>query len=388
MSQRVCVVTGSRAEYGMLYWVLQDIRADPEMELQLVVTGMHLSPEFGMTVREIERDGFPIVRRVEMLLSSDAPGGIAKSIALGVSGLSDALESLAPDVVVLFGDRFEMLAAAQACLVHNVPVAHIAGGDVSEGAFDEAIRHAITKMAHVHLVTNEQSARRVRQLGEDPRHIHVVGSPALDHLRRTPLLARPQLEQSLGTRLSSRNLLITFHPVTLEAREEKSQLDELLAALDSLNEDVMLWFTHPNADTGGRSIAAALDEWVAQRRERARVYASLGQARYLSLMSQVDAVVGNSSSGLYEAPSFGVATVNIGDRQRGRLAAASVIHCPPQRQAIRDAIDRAMRLDCTGVVNPYGDGRSAGRIVAALRAMPPKAALLKKHFHFLDDGHG
>ncbi len=309
---RVCAVTGSRAEYGLLYWVLHDLAADPAFELQLVVTGMHLSHEFGLTVSEIEADGLPIARRVEMLLSSDSPGGIAKSIALGVIGFSDALEQLAPDVMLVLGDRFEILAAVQAALVHNVPVAHIAGGDTTEGAFDESIRHAITKMSHLHLVTNELSARRVRQLGEDPARIHVVGSPGLDHLRRRPLLERAELEASLGHRLGRRNLLVTFHPVTLEPGAAEGQMGELLAALDTLDDDTTLWFTRPNADTGGRAIGAVLDAWLDGRGRRAHAYPSLGQLRYLSLMAQADAVVGNSSSGLYEAPSFGVPTVNVG----------------------------------------------------------------------------
>lgn len=379
--RRICVVTGSRAEYGLLYWILHDLRADLDMELQLVVTGMHLAPEFGMTVREIEADGFEISRRVEMLLASDTPGGVAKSMGLGVIGLSDALEQLAPDLVLMLGDRYEILAAAGACLLHRVPVAHIAGGDTSEGAIDESIRHAVTKMSHVHFVTNEQSAQRVRQLGEDPLRIHIVGSPGLDHLRRRPLLERSALEHALGAQLGARNLLVTFHPVTLAADNGRQQLVELLAALDSLPPDIVLWFTRPNADAGGRSLSVMLDDWVAMRRDRAHVYSSLGQLRYLSLMSLVNAVVGNSSSGLYEAPSFYVPTVDVGDRQRGRLAAASVLRCEPQSQAIRAAIHKAMALDCTDIVNPYGDGRSAARIVDILRALPPTDQLLRKSFH-------
>ena len=385
--KKVAVVTGSRAEYGLLYWVLYDLRAAPGIELQLIVTGMHLSPEFGLTVKEIERDGFAIARRVEMLLSSDTPGGVAKSIGLGVMGMSDALEQLRPDVVLVLGDRFEILAAAQACLVHNIPLAHIAGGDTTEGAFDESIRHAITKMAHVHFVTNELSAHRVRQLGEDPRHVHVVGNPGLDHLKRLQLLDREALVESLGAPLAACNLLITFHPVTLEPGVSEHQFGALLAALDTMGDDTALWFTRPNADTGGRALSAALDSWAAPRAGRAHVHSSLGQVRYLSLMAQVDAVVGNSSSGLYEAPSFRVPTVNIGDRQRGRLSSASVIDCVPQRAAIERAIAQALTLDCSAVVSPYGDGHAAARIVAALQALPPRAELLKKHFHLIETTH-
>ena len=246
----------------------------------------------------------------------------------------------------------------------------------------ESIRHAITKMAHLHLVTNELSARRVRQLGEDPASVLVTGSPGLDHLRRLPLLGRAELEAALGAPLGRRNLLVTFHPVTLEPEEGVRQQDELLAALAELPEDTVLWFTRPNADTGGRSLAQALDAWAAGR-ANVRVFSSLGQLRYLSLMAQVDAVAGNSSSGLYEAPSFRVPTINIGDRQRGRTAPESVIQCEPERAAIAAALEQSQGLDCSAVVNPYGDGDAAPRIVAAVRALAGSAASLKKVFHLL-----
>ncbi len=388
MARRVCVITGSRAEYGLLYWVLHELRADPAFELQLVVTGMHLAHAFGHTVDEIEKDGFAIARRVDMLVAGDRASSTAKSIGLGVIGMSDALESLRPDIVVVLGDRFEILAAAQACLVHGIPLAHIAGGDTTEGAFDESIRHAITKMSHVHFVTNELSAERVRQLGEDPAQVHVVGSPGLDHLRRTPLLDRPALEAALGARLGPRNLLVTFHPVTLEPGAGVTQFDELLKALDETDATTTIWFTGSNADTGGRAVAARLDDWAGARRERVHAFASLGQLRYLSLMAQVDAVVGNSSSGLYEAPSFGVPSVDIGERQRGRLAATSVMHCEPTRAAISAAIAQAVAGGRVAVDNPYGDGDSARRIVELLRALPEPSTLLQKPFHRTETTRG
>jgi UDP-N-acetylglucosamine 2-epimerase (non-hydrolysing)/GDP/UDP-N,N'-diacetylbacillosamine 2-epimerase (hydrolysing) len=381
MGQRVCVITGSRAEYGLLFWLLTDLKADPAFDLQLIVTGMHLAPEFGNTVQEIENDGFDISSRVEMLQPGGTPGAIAKSIGLGVIGMSDALEQLNPDIAVVLGDRFEIFAAAQACMIHNIPIAHIAGGDTTEGATDEAMRHAITKMAHLHFATNEQSARRVRQLGENPDRVFNVGSPGLDHLRRRPLLDRSTLEQALEAPLGTRNLLVTFHPVTLQSDQGAGEFDELLAALGQLDPLVKLWFSLPNADAGGRAMASKLLAWVASQKDRARAYPSLGQLRYLSLMKMVNAVVGNSSSGLYEAPSLGVATVDIGDRQAGRLAAASVLHCAAERGAIGQAIDRAMALDCGGTVSPYGDGRATGRIVDVLRSMPGRAELLRKSFH-------
>jgi UDP-N-acetylglucosamine 2-epimerase (non-hydrolysing)/GDP/UDP-N,N'-diacetylbacillosamine 2-epimerase (hydrolysing) len=362
--RRVCVVTGSRAEYGLLFWLLTDLQADPQFDLQLVVTGMHLAPEFGNTVREIENDGFSVARRVEMLLSGGTPIAIAKSVGLGVIGLSDALAQLEPDVVVLLGDRFEIFAAAQAAMIHNIPIAHL------------------------HFATNAQSAARIRQLGENPDRVFDVGSPGLDHLRRRPLLDRAELEQALGEQLGTRNLLVTFHPVTLLEDCGLSEFDELLAALERLDPSTKLWFTSPNADAGGRAMASKLQAWVAGHRDRARSFASLGSLRYLSLMAKVDAVVGNSSSGLYEAPSLGVPTVDIGDRQLGRLAASSVISCVAQRDDIRHAIDRAMALDCKGTVSPYGDGRATARIVEVLRSMPERAELLRKSFHMMGSGRG
>lgn len=386
MKRRIAIVTGSRAEYGLLYWPIRDIIEAPDLEPLVIVTGMHLAPEFGLTVREIERDQVPIAARVDMLVSSDSASGIAKSMALGLIGFSDAIERLKPDAMLVLGDRFEILAAAQAAMVHNVPLVHIAGGDTTEGAFDEAIRHAITKMSHLHLVTNLDARARVVQMGEDPSQVHVIGSPGLDHLNRLPMLDRASLEVSLGEPLGERNALITFHPVTLEPVEGERQQEELLAALDKLPGDWVLWFTLPNADTGGRSLATALNAWV-KSRPQAHVFSSLGQLRYLSLMREVDVVIGNSSSGLYEAPSFRIPTVNIGDRQLGRLAAASVIHCIPQREKIYMAIMASQTLDCSRVKNPYGDGKSSQRIVDAIRSMPPAERLLKKSFHLIDTSH-
>ncbi len=378
--RRICVVTGSRAEYGLLYWVLRDIRDDPDLELQLVVTGMHLEPGFGMTVDQIERDGFVVDGRVPIGLDDDSEGGTVRAMSRGLVGMSDAILALNPDVMLVLGDRFEIMVAVQAAMVHNLPVAHIAGGDTTEGAFDEAIRHSITKMAHVHFTTNPQSASRVIQMGENPARVHVVGSPGLDHLKRATLMSRSELEDSLGASLGARNLLITFHPVTLNAGHGAAEFQALLDALDRQPAGTVKWITRPNADPGNQTLGAMLDRW-AEGRPDVHLYDSLGQARYLALMSQVDAVVGNSSSGLYEAPSFKVPTVNIGERQGGRLAAASVIQSEATVEAIDAAIGRAMTLDCSSVVNPYGDGSASGRIVAALKALPAREALLRKTFY-------
>ena len=383
----VCVVTGSRAEYGLLRWVLHDLRADEAIDMRLVVTGTHLAPGHGFTASEIEADGFRADRRVEMLLAGDSSTSVAKSMGLGVIGMADALDSLRPDVVLVLGDRFEILAAAQACLILRIPLAHIAGGDVTEGAIDESVRHAITKMAHVHLVTHEDSAARVRQMGEDPSRVHVVGHPGLDHILRGPLLDRQALEISLGAPLGPRNILITFHPVTLAGDDGLDQFAALLAALEELPPDVRLWFTRPNADMKGLTFGLKLDEWVAGFGSRARVYTSLGHTRYLSLLAQVDVVAGNSSSGLYEAPSFGIPTVDIGDRQRGRIAASSVLHCEPERSAIANSLKAALGVGRQAVVNPYGDGEASRRIVRILRGLPPTEVLLRKPFFSLGGVH-
>lgn len=381
---KICVVTGSRADYGLLYWVMREIQSDPELELQVIATGMHLSPEFGLTYQVIEEDGFVIDARVEMLLSSDTPAGIAKSIGLGIIGFADALDRLRPDILLLLGDRFEIMAAAQAALVARIPVAHIAGGDATEGAFDEGLRHSITKMSHLHFVTNETSERRVRQMGEDPAHVHNVGSPGIDHIRRLTLLNRDELERDLAFEFRPRNLLITFHPATLDLLSSAVQFGELLTVLDALMEDVGLIFTYPNADTEGRALIRMIDAFTATH-TNAKAYPSLGQIRYLSVIAQVDAVVGNSSSGLYEVPSFGKPTVNIGDRQKGRLQAASVINCQATAGEIARSIADSFALDCSAVKNPFGDGFSSQRIVAKLKETPCPRQLLQKHFHEIGD---
>jgi UDP-hydrolysing UDP-N-acetyl-D-glucosamine 2-epimerase len=381
----ICVVTGSRAEYGLLYWVMKEIAADPDLQLQVAVTGMHLAPQFGLTFRAIEADGFTIDAKVDMQLSSDTPAGIAKSIGRGVIGFADAFEQLQPDMILVLGDRYEILAAAQVALVMRIPIAHIAGGDTTEGAFDEAIRHSITKMSHLHFVTNEDAARRVRQLGENPDHIFDVGSPGLDFIRQMTPMDRTALEASLDFKLREKNILVTFHPVTLDTESAATQFQALLDALDRLGPDLGIVFTKPNADTDGTAIVALIDDYVAHH-SNARAFTSLGQVRYLSLMAQVDVVAGNSSSGLYEAPSFGIPAVNIGDRQRGRLQAASVINCAAAESEIFYALKAALVADFSGVVNPYGDGHTAVRIRDVLKQCGDPKTLLKKHF-FEPGGH-
>lgn len=378
-ARRICVVTGGRADYGLLYWVMRDIAADPALALQLIVTGAHLEPRFGETVKVIEADGFRIDARVPLGLYDDSPEGVGRSMAAALAGVGEAIGRLQPDLLLVLGDRYEILAAVSAALVHALPVAHIAGGDITRGAIDDAARHAVTKLSHVHLATHEAAARRLRQMGEEAWRVHVVGSPGLDHLRRTPLLDQPALEAALGRPLGRRNLLVTFHPVTLAGEGGLDQVHALLAALDETAGDATVWITGVNADAGRAAIATALAGW-ADRRPDTHLSDSLGPLRYLSLMKIADAVIGNSSSGLYEAPAFGTPTVDVGDRQAGRPAAATVIHAEPDAAAIAVAIRRALAAPRGDGDTPYGDGRSAARIVEVLKGLPVRPALLAKSF--------
>lgn len=384
MKRKLCVVTGTRAEYGLLRLVMQGIQDDPALCLQVIVTGAHLSPEFGLTYREIEQDGFTIDRRVEMLTSSDTPVGIAKSMGLGLIGFGDALEQLAPDLVVLLGDRFEMLAVAAAALVARIPLAHLHGGETTEGAFDEALRHAITKMAHLHFVAAAPYRDRVIQLGEQPERVFLVGGLGVDNIKRLALLEREELEASLGCTLGAKSLLVTFHPVTLERATASEQMAELLAALAELH-CTRLIFTMPNADTDGRVLIKMVEQFVAAH-PNARAFASLGQLRYLSAIAQVDGVVGNSSSGLAEVPSFRKGTINIGERQRGRLQADSVINCAPTRQEIGAALatlySDAFQQSLADAVNPYGDGGASAKVLAVLKSHRLEG-ITKKSFYDL-----
>lgn len=382
MNRRICIVTGSRADYGLLRWVMEGIRETAGLELQVVATGMHLSPEFGLTYREIEKDGFVIDRKVDMKLESATPAGLARSMGLGLIGFGEALEQLQPDLLFVLGDRFEILPAVAAATVARIPVAHAHGGETSEGAFDEAIRHAVTKMSHLHFVAAEEYRNRVIQLGEHPERVFLVGGLGVDSIKRLPLLEREELEARLEFALGSKSLLITFHPVTLEDATAPGQMAELLAALDACA-DMKLIFTMPNADTGGRALIGMVEEFVANH-PNARAYTSLGQLVYLSCMRQVDAVVGNSSSGLTEAPSFRKGTINIGDRQRGRLAADSVIDCSPNHESIARAFDCLYAPEFQAMLktvrNPYGEGGASEQIVRVLKSHPLES-ILKKAFY-------
>ena len=386
MNRKICVITGSRAEYGLLRWVMQGIKDDADLNLQVIATGMHLSPEFGLTYKAIEADGFEIDRKVEILTSSDTPVGIAKSMGLGMIGFADALNELIPDLIVVLGDRFEIFSAVSAALVARIPVAHLHGGESTEGLIDEAIRHSITKMSHLHFVAAGEYKRRVIQLGEQPERVFLVGGLGIDNIKRLKLLERNTLEADLGFKFDKRNLLITFHPVTLEKASAVKQMQELLAALAKL-EDTQLIFTMPNADTDGRSLIKMVEQFSSQY-SNAHAFTSLGQLRYLSCLAQVDGVVGNSSSGLAEMPSFKKGTINIGDRQRGRLQATSVINCEATQQNISDAIytlySPNFQRGLSQVCNPYGEGGASDEIVKIIKSVTLDC-LIKKHFY--DVGH-
>lgn len=375
------VVTVNRSDYGILLPVLRDIQRDPELTLHLMVAGAHLSPEFGSTVGMIEADGFPIGERIEMLVSSETPEGIAKSMGLGMLGFAQAFARLRPDVLLVVADRFEMHAAALAALPFKIPVAHLHGGELSEGAFDDALRHSMTKLSHLHFVASRAYARRVIQLGEEPWRVTVSGAPALDHLRMITLLEPEELSARWGVPLDPPPLLVTYHAVTLEYETTEWQIEELFGALEAAGRPIV--FTLPNPDTGGRLIARRIRDFVA-RHPSARLVENFGTVGYFSLMAHVAAMVGNSSSGIVEAPSLGLPVVNIGTRQQGRVRAANVIDVGCRREeiveGIRRATDPAFRASLRGLANPYGHSGAADVIVRRLRDVPLDQRLLMKCF--------
>jgi GDP/UDP-N,N'-diacetylbacillosamine 2-epimerase (hydrolysing) len=384
MKRKICVVTGSRAEYGLLRLVMQGIKDDPELTLQVIATGMHLSPTFGLTYNEIEADGFNIDFKVETLNSSDTPVGIAGSMGKGLIGCAEAFSILQPDVLVVLGDRFEIFAAVAAALLAKIPVAHLHGGETTLGAFDEALRHSITKMSHLHFVAAEEYRNRVIQLGENSKYVFLVGGLGVDGIKNATLLGKDVLENTLEVKFQSKSLLITFHPVTLENETPAKQLNELFIALSNLR-DTTLIFTMPNADTGGLILIDMIEEFVEFHRD-AYAFDSLGQQLYLSCIAQVDGVVGNSSSGLMEVPSYKTGTINVGDRQCGRIQASSVINCEAKATDIADAIKKLYSDDFQARLletsNPYGEGGASTKIVEILRDISLDG-LVKKAFHDL-----
>ncbi len=381
--RKICFVTGTRAEYGLLYWTMRGVLESQHLQLQLVVTGMHLSPEFGLTYEQIETDGFHIDEKVEMLLSSDTAAGITKSMGVAMIGFADCLQRLKPDVLVVLGDRFELLTAVSAALIARIPVAHIHGGEQTQGAFDEAIRHAISKMSHIHFTSTERYRERVIQLGEHPDSVFHVGATGIDNINQVTLLNRADFEKSIKFSLGVKNLLVTFHPVTLEQATAKHQFAQLLSALQTQGETHCI-FTMPNSDTDGRVIMKMIKEFVAENNNTAIAFESLGQLRYLSAMQYIDGVVGNSSSGIIEVPSFQIGTINIGDRQKGRIQAESVINCEPVKDAICQALaqmySKQFQKNLSGVENPYGQGGAAVKIVEILERVKLEG-ITKKEFY-------
>lgn len=370
--KKVAVFTGTRAEYGLLFWLLKDIQSDPDLTLQLLVSGMHLSPEFGDTYKQIEKDGFQIDEKIEILLSSDSPVGTAKSMGLGVLGFADALSRLAPDVLVILGDRFEALAAAQTAMILRIPIIHLHGGEITEGAYDDAIRHAITKLSYLHGTSTDEYRNRVIQLGESPERVKNVGAIGLDHLNRGSFMTISELSESLNFDLTSPYFVVTYHPVTLGDESPEGSFQALLDALDEYP-DHQIILTYPNADDGGRRIIPMLEAYAAKQPSRVLAIPSLGQIRYLSSVKHAAAVIGNSSSGIIEVPAFDVPTVNIGSRQKGRLAAKSVLNCEPSlasiTEAISDAVERNYKLDGETIINPYGQGNTSGQVIEMLKSL-------------------
>ena len=369
MMRKVSVITGSRAEYGLLRPLMEKIRDDQELVLQVIVTGSHLSVEFGSTVSEIVKDNFEITASVDILNGDDSSLGIARAMGKGLGEIANSLVESDPDLVLVLGDRYEIFSAVAAALVLGIPVAHLHGGEVTVGAFDDALRHSITKMSHLHFVAAQEYKDRVIQLGENPANVFLVGGLGVDVIKKTKLLEKRMLEQMLAINFEEKSLLITFHPVTLDEISSESQLRELLSVLSELENTTMI-FTMPNADTGGRALIRILEEYC-DKNPNAYLYSSLGQLMYLSCVALVDGVIGNSSSGIAEVPSFKKPTINIGDRQKGRLLALSIINCEPNRESIRSALvemySSEFQFNLAQAVNPYGEGGATERILSVIR---------------------
>lgn len=368
--KRIGIMTGTRAEYGLLKSLMQEINKDNDLELYLIVSGMHLSPEFGMTYKEIEEDGFEINAKVEMLLSSDSPAGISKSIGLGVIGFADEFQRADLDMLILLGDRYEALSAAISAMVMRIPIAHLHGGELTEGAIDEGIRHSITKMSYLHFTSTEQYRSRVIQLGENPERVFYVGALGVENIKKINLMTKEELEKSIHFEIDENTVVVTYHPVTLENNTVEEQFLNLLKVLDR-NPKIRMIFTKANADTNGRIVNELIDKYVAQNSERACAFMSLGQKRYLSALKYCRIVIGNSSSGIIEAPSFGKPIINIGDRQKGRICADSVINCGYTQQEIQQAMETALTEEFENKArncrNPYEKENTAANIISVIK---------------------
>ena len=380
---KICVATGTRAEYGLLRPLMTAIKNEPNWQLQILVTGAHLSPEFGLTFHEIEKDGFHIDKKVEMLLSSDTASSVVKSMGLGMIGFSDALRDLNPDLLVILGDRYEMLALASSTLIFTIPIIHLHGGEITEGAYDDAIRHSISKMSHLHFASTEEYKNRIIQLGENPKFVHNVGAIGLDSVKKLPLLSQDELEQELDFQFKKYNYQVTFHPSTLDKESPEKQFQILLNVIDK-QEDSFFVFTKANADTGGRIINKMIDDYVSKNSDKARAFSSLGNLRFLSLVKFCDAAVGNSSSGILEVPSLKTATINIGDRQKGRIQAESIINTKVSEIEILDAFEKVKSEEFKNIVknsvNPYGSGDTTEKMMAELREINLEAFRTKQFY--------
>jgi len=367
--KKICVITGTRAEYGLMSRVMRLIKEDADLQLQIIATNMHLSVEHGETYKEIEADGFVIDWKIPILSSSDNTNATVKSVGAGIIGFADAYEDLQPDMIMVLGDRYEILAAVSAALFYKIPVIHLYGGEITEGAYDDAIRHAITKMSHLHFTSTEEYRQRVIQMGEQPETVHYVGALGCENIRQIPLMNKEELEKSLNFALDKNTILVTFHPVTMETNTAETQFKELLAAIDKF-EDLRVIFTMPNSDTDGMVIMDLIKKYVAKNPEKAVWFTSLGMKRYLSALKYVGVVVGNSSSGIVEVPSFHTPTLNIGDRQKGRIAAASVVNCLPTEDDIKEKLAFIMQHN-KGinplVINPYDKPNTAYEIVRIIK---------------------
>jgi GDP/UDP-N,N'-diacetylbacillosamine 2-epimerase (hydrolysing) len=383
--RKICIVTGTRAEYGLLFWLMKEIENDENLEFQIIVTGMHLSPEFGLTYKEIEKD-FKIDKKIEMILSSDTSIGISKSMGLAQISFSEAYEELKPDILVVLGDRYEIFSAVSSAMISKIPIVHLHGGETTEGSIDESIRHSITKMSHLHFTANKEYRNRVIQLGEQPKNVFNVGGLGIENIKRLNLLSKEEFEKSINFKLNKKNIIVTFHPVTLETLTAKEQFKSLLDAIDTLKNTNII-FTKANSDIDGRVINSMIDDYVKENSNKSVKFKSLGQLRYLSALQYVDAMIGNSSSGLIEAPSFKIGTINIGDRQKGRIMAKSVISCNSLKNDIINGFEilysKKFQKKLKDIKNPYGDGCSSKKIVDVLKKIDLDN-ILKKSFYNLD----
>lgn len=380
--RKIAVITGTRAEFGILTPLLKKIRSHQDLELQIVACAMHLSPEFGYTIRDIEASGFTVDKKVECLLSSDSAVGVSKSIGLALISFAEVFEEISPDLIIILGDRSEMLAAATGATIANIPIAHIHGGETTEGAYDESLRHAITKMSYLHFASTSKYKKRIIQLGESPDRVYNVGALGLDSVKELELLNKEEFQRSIGFSLSKRNILITYHPVTLETKTASSQFESILTALDELK-DTSFIFTHANSDKEGRVINRMIEEYVSNHSHKAIAFKSMGQLKYLSALKHVDMVLGNSSSGILEVPFFNIPTIDIGDRQKGRISAESVIHCVAESKGISKAIEKAFNPNFRQSIQKqeqiYGDGNSSDKILEVI--LQAKIEDLKKPFY-------